>query len=67
MKGTTRATAVYFQAIIVGLKGSPPVRAAAAKGDKAVGGETSESTTYVCREIGYYYCAASNESWQNFG
>ncbi len=44
MKGTTKAGKVYFQAMIMVLKGSPPVSAAAAKGERAVGGETSEST-----------------------
>ena len=35
---------MYFHAIIVVLYGLPPVVAAAAKGESAVGGETSEST-----------------------
>src|SRR5438309_10886068 len=43
-KGTTKAGSVYFQACIVVLYGSPPVMAAAANGDNAVGGDTSEST-----------------------
>ena len=34
----------YFHAIIVVSYGSPPVIAAAAKGDSAVGGDTSESS-----------------------
>src|SRR6478736_9546519 len=44
MKGTRNAGTVYFQHCIVVLYGSPPVMAAAAKGDSAVGGDTSEST-----------------------
>src|SRR4051812_47379461 len=40
MKGTRNAGTVYFQHCIVVLYGSPPVMAAAAKGDNAVGGET---------------------------
>ena len=44
MNGTRNAGSVYFQHCIVVLYGSPPVIAAAAKGDSAVGGETSEST-----------------------
>src|SRR6266566_6964697 len=44
MKGTTKAGSVYFQACIVVLYGSPPVIAAAANGDSAVGGETSDNT-----------------------
>src|SRR5512136_2695223 len=44
IKGTIKAGIVYFHAIIIVLKGLPPVRAAAAKGESAVGGETSEST-----------------------
>src|SRR5262252_5140045 len=43
-KGTTNAGSVYFQACIVVLYGSPPVIAAAANGESAVGGETSDST-----------------------
>src|SRR5215510_7146836 len=42
--GTTNAGRVYFQACIVVLYGSPPVIAAAANGDRAVGGDTSDST-----------------------
>src|SRR5262245_2778522 len=44
MNGTRNAGVVYFQHCSVVLYGSPPVIAAAAKGDSAVGGETSEST-----------------------
>src|SRR5688572_4321470 len=44
MKGTRNAGTVYFQHCSVVLYGSPPVIAAAAKGESAVGGETSEST-----------------------
>ena len=44
MNGTRNAGIVYFQACSVVAYGSPPVRAAAAKGESAVGGETSEST-----------------------
>ena len=44
MNGTKKAGRVYFQHCKVVLYGSPPVMAAAAKGDKAVGGDTSEST-----------------------
>ena len=44
MKGTRNAGAVYFQHWSVVLYGSPPVIAAAAKGESAVGGETSERT-----------------------
>src|SRR5688500_696267 len=43
MNGTRKAGVVYFQHCKVVLYGSPPVIAAAAKGDSAVGGETSES------------------------
>ena len=42
--GTTNAGSVYFHDCIVVLYGSPPVIAAAANGDSAVGGETSDST-----------------------
>jgi hypothetical protein len=42
--GTRNATRVYFHASMVVLYGLPPVMAAAAKGDKAVGGVTSDST-----------------------
>src|SRR5215831_5411421 len=42
--GTTNAGSVYFHDCSVVLYGSPPVIAAAANGDSAVGGETSEST-----------------------
>src|SRR5262249_34095443 len=44
MKGTRKAGTVYFQHCMVVLYGSPPVMAAAAKGDSAVGGDTSDST-----------------------
>src|SRR5258708_13199747 len=44
MNGTRNAGAVYFQHCSVVLYGSPPVIAAAANGDSAVGGETSDST-----------------------
>ena len=44
MKGTRKAGAVYFHACSVVLYGSPPVMAAAANGDSAVGGDTSDST-----------------------
>src|SRR6266545_3037668 len=44
MKGTRKAGAVYFHDWSVVLYGPPPVIAAAANGDNAVGGETSEST-----------------------
>src|SRR4051812_12540783 len=44
MNGTRNAGTVYFQHCIVVLYGSPPVIAAAANGDSAVGGDTSEST-----------------------
>src|SRR5215204_5646029 len=42
--GTMNAGSVYFHACSVVLYGSPPVIAAAAKGERAVGGETSDST-----------------------
>ena len=42
IKGTMKAGSVYFQACRVVLYGFPPVRAAAAKHERAVGGETSE-------------------------
>src|ERR671930_1491150 len=42
--GTRKAGNVYFQDCSVVLYGSPPVMAAAANGDSAVGGDTSEST-----------------------
>src|SRR5215204_2865380 len=42
--GTTNAGRVYFQVRIIVLKGLPPVRAAAANGDSAVGGLTSDRT-----------------------
>src|SRR5688500_3077568 len=41
ISGTTNAGRVYFQVRSMVLKGLPPVRAAAAKGDSAVGGLTS--------------------------
>src|SRR5216683_2846456 len=44
MKGTRNAGNVYFHDCSVVLYGSPPVIAAAANGESAVGGETSEST-----------------------
>ncbi|MNC92169.1 hypothetical protein D3C83_85480 [compost metagenome] len=44
MKGTRNAGVVYFQHCSVVLYGSPPVIAAAANGESAVGGETSDST-----------------------
>ncbi len=44
MKGTRKAGAQYFQACSVVRYGPPPVMAAAANGESAVGGETSEST-----------------------
>src|SRR5437773_7509874 len=42
MKGTRNAGMVYFHDCRVVLYGSPPVIAAAAKGESAVGGETSD-------------------------
>src|SRR5215217_613572 len=44
MNGTRNAGTVYFQHCNVVLYGSPPVIAAAANGESAVGGETSDST-----------------------
>ena len=44
MNGTRNAGTVYFQHCSVVLYGSPPVIAAAANGDSAVGGDTSDST-----------------------
>src|SRR5947207_6299195 len=44
MNGTRNAGVVYFQHCSVVLYGSPPVIAAAANGESAVGGETSDST-----------------------
>src|SRR6201746_1157788 len=44
MNGTRNAGIVYFHDCNVVLYGSPPVMAAAANGDSAVGGETSDST-----------------------
>ncbi len=44
MNGTRNAGIVYFHDCSVVLYGSPPVIAAAAKGDSAVGGDTSDST-----------------------
>ena len=44
MNGSRNAGTVYFQHCIVVLYGSPPVIAAAANGDSAVGGETSDRT-----------------------
>ena len=43
-KGTRNAGSEYFQVCIIVRNGLPPVMAAAAKGDSAVGGLTSEST-----------------------
>ena len=43
-KGTRNAGRVYFQVSIIVRKGLPSVRAAAAKGERAVGGLTSERT-----------------------
>src|SRR6476646_3463852 len=42
--GTTNAGSVYFHACNVVLYGSPPVMAAAANGESAVGGDTSDNT-----------------------
>ena len=42
--GTRKAGRVYFQVIIIVRKGFPPVIAAAANAESAVGGLTSEST-----------------------
>src|SRR5687768_8284996 len=44
MNGSRNAGSVYFQQCSVVLYGSPPVIAAAANGDSAVGGDTSDST-----------------------
>src|SRR5258705_8809027 len=44
MNGTRNAGIVYFHDCSVVLYGSPPVMAAAANGDSAVGGETSDNT-----------------------
>src|SRR5438105_14267179 len=44
MNGIRNAGVVYFQLCIVVRYGLPPVLAAAANGDNAVGGDTSEST-----------------------
>src|SRR5437764_2747778 len=44
MNGTRNAGVVYFQHCSVVVYGSPPVIAAEANGDRAVGGDTSEST-----------------------
>src|SRR5215467_12836519 len=44
MKGTRKAGSVYFQDCSVVLYGSPRVIAAAANGESAVGGETSDRT-----------------------
>ena len=43
MNGMRKAVIAYFHDIMVVLKGSPPVIAAAAKGERAGGGETSDS------------------------
>ena len=42
--GTRNAGSVYFHDCSVVRYGSPPVIAAAANGDSAVGGDTSDST-----------------------
>ena len=42
--GTRNAGSVYFHVSIIVRNGFPPVSAAAANGDSAVGGLTSEST-----------------------
>src|SRR5688572_30260858 len=44
MNGTRNAGAVYFQHCSVVRYGPPPVIAAAANGDSAVGGDTSDNT-----------------------
>src|SRR3954471_17612345 len=44
MNGTRNAGIVYFHDCNVVLYGSPPVIAAAANGDSAVGGDTSDNT-----------------------
>ena len=44
VNGTRNAGSVYFQVSIIVLNGLPPVIAAAANGDSAVGGLTSDST-----------------------
>src|SRR5437868_6483130 len=44
MNGTRNAGIVYFHDCSVVLYGSPPVIAAAANGESAVGGETSDKT-----------------------
>ena len=44
MKGTRKQGSAYFQVSIIVLYGLPPVIAAAANGDSATGGDTSEST-----------------------
>ena len=44
MNGTRKHGSAYFQVSIIVLYGLPPVIAAAANGDRATGGETSEST-----------------------
>src|SRR5688500_16163702 len=44
MNGTRNAGVVYFQHCRVVLYGSPPVMAAAANGESAVGGDTSDKT-----------------------
>src|SRR5215471_8925754 len=50
--GTRKAGSVYFQACSVVLYGSPPVMAAAANGDSAVGGDTSDSTGVIDHDRG---------------
>ena len=44
MNGSRKAGIVYFHDCSVVLYGSPPVIAAAANGDSAVGGDTSDNT-----------------------
>src|SRR5947209_20188288 len=44
MNGTRNAGTVYFQHCSVVLYGSPPVMAAAANGERAVGGDHSDNT-----------------------
>ena len=44
MNGTTKAGSVNLQVSIIVVKGLPPVMAAAANGESAVGGLTSERT-----------------------
>ena len=44
MKGTRKQGSAYFQVSIIVLYGFPPVIAAAANGESATGGDTSDST-----------------------